>query len=134
MTATIVGDVDLDRDSLFLGILKKGESKRTTVTVSTVSKGPLEIDSVDSPLDYLSVDITPKIEGKGYLLTATLTGDAPAGNIKSEVIVHTNDPDQPEINIPVHARVEKTKPHAGQRAGRGALATPPRSCSKESGT
>ncbi|MBI2842081.1 MAG: hypothetical protein HYX78_01635, partial [Armatimonadetes bacterium] len=42
-----------------------------------------------------------------YQLVCTLLGSAPAGYLKSEIIVHTNDPLQPEIRVPVHALVEE---------------------------
>jgi len=106
VTATIRGNIDLDRDSFFLGMLKKGDEKKCAVTISTVSGKPLTIDKIDNPLPYLSVDVKPKVEGKEYSLTATLKPDAPAGNIKGEVTIHTNDPDQPEIRVPVYAYVE----------------------------
>ena len=45
-------------------------------------------------------------KAKEYTLTATLNGDAPAGNIKAEIVIHTNNPDQPQIKVPVYAYVE----------------------------
>lgn len=107
VTATVCGNVDLDRGSFFLGVLKKGQARDTAVTVSTVSKDPLNVANVDSPLSYLTVDVKPRTEGKEYVLTATIKSDAPVGSIKGDVVVHTNDPDQPEIKIPVYAYVEE---------------------------
>ncbi len=107
IAATIRGDIDLDRESFFLGLAKKGEEKRCAVTVSTVGKDPLKIEKIDNPLPYLALDIKPKVEGKEYMLTATLKPSAPAGNIKGEVTIRTNDPDQSEIKAPVYAYVEE---------------------------
>lgn len=107
--ATVKGNIDLDHESFFLGVLKKGETRDTAVTVSTVSKAPLKITKVDNPLSCLAVDVKPKTEGREYVLTAALKPDAPAGNIKGDVIVHTNDSDQPQIKIPVYAYVEELK-------------------------
>ena len=107
VTATITGNVDLDRDSLFLGLAKQGKESVANVTVFTVSKDPLKIEKIDNPLNCVTVDVKPKTEGKEYILTATLKPDAPLGNIKGDITVHTNDPDQPEIKVPVYAYVEK---------------------------
>jgi hypothetical protein len=49
---------------------------------------------------------SPPRRGKEYILTATLKPDAPLGNIKGEITIHTNDPDQPHIKVPVYAYVE----------------------------
>ena len=106
MTATIRGDIDLDRDMFFLGIVKKGKTSVSNVTILSLSKDPLAIGKIDNPLDCVTVEVKPKTEGKEYVLTATLKPDAPLGNIKGDITVHTNDPDQPEIKIPVYAYVE----------------------------
>ena len=34
------------------------------------------------------------------------SNDAPVGNIKAEIVIHTTDPDQPQIKVPVYAFVE----------------------------
>jgi hypothetical protein len=106
ITATIKGNIDTDRESFFLGLVKKGKESVSNVTISTVSKDPLKIGKIDNPLNCVTVEVKPRTEGKEYVLTATLKPDAPLGNIKDQVIVHTNDPDQPEIKIPVYAYVE----------------------------
>ena len=106
VTATIRGDIDLDRDSFFFGFVKKGSESKTALTISIVSKDPLKIDKIDCPLRYVSVNVAPKTEGKEYVVTATLNPDAPLGTIKGEVTIHTNNPDQPEIKVPVYAYVE----------------------------
>jgi hypothetical protein len=105
--ATIKGNIDLSRDVFFLGIVKNGKESVSKVTVSTVGKDALKITKIDNPLSYVSVDVKPKTEGKEYVLTATLKPDAPLGNIKGDITIHTNDPDQPEIKIPVYAYVEQ---------------------------
>ena len=107
VSAVIRGNIDLDSDSFFLGFVKKGDEKKCAVTISTVHKDPLKIDKIDNPIPYLSVDINPKVEGKEYVLTAKLKPDAPAGNIKGEVVIHTNDPDQPLLRLPVYAYVKE---------------------------
>ncbi len=87
--------------------MKKGSERQCAVTISTVSDKPLTIDKIDNPIPYLSVDVKPKVEGKEYTITATLKPDAPLGNVKGEVTIHTNEPDQPEIKVPVYAYVEE---------------------------
>ena len=107
ISATIRGSIDLDRDMFFLGLVKKGKTSVSNVTISTVGKDPFAIGKIDNPLDCVTVEVKPKTEGKEYVLTATLKPDAPLGNIKGDITIHTNDPDQPEIKIPVYAYVEQ---------------------------
>ncbi|OFX13996.1 MAG: hypothetical protein A2Z18_10760 [Armatimonadetes bacterium RBG_16_58_9] len=106
VTAAIKGDIDLDRNSFFFGLLKKGDQRKSTITISTVGGEPLRIDKMDNPADYIELDLQPITDGKAYLLTATLNGKAPTGNIKQEIVIHTNNDDQAEIRVPVYAYVE----------------------------
>jgi len=107
VTAAIRGNIDLNRESFFLGLAKIGQERKAPVTISTAGKDPLKIEKVESSLEYVSVEVAPKTEGKEYVFTATLKPDAPLGNIKGEVTIHTNDPDQPEIKVPVYAYIEQ---------------------------
>lgn len=106
VVAKIKGDIDLDCDMFFLGLVKKGNEAKSTITISTAGKDILKIKKIDCSLKYASVDIATKTSDKQYLLTTTLKPDAPIGNIRGEVTIHTNNADQPEIKVPVYAYVE----------------------------
>lgn len=43
------------------------------------------------------------VEGKQYTLTATTASNTPTGYIKGEITIHTNNPYQPQIKVPVYA-------------------------------
>lgn len=107
LSAIISGSIDLDRDAFYFGVLKKSQAVESAITVSRTEDMQFKIESAVSSLPYLSVKITPKTAGREYVLTGTLRGDAPLGNIKGEVILHTDDPDQGEIRVPVFAFVEE---------------------------
>ncbi|MDO8588704.1 MAG: DUF1573 domain-containing protein [Armatimonadota bacterium] len=107
VTATIKGDIDVFPDTLFFGLLKKGSSGHRKLALSTVSERPLKIERIDSPFDFLKVWAVPKVAGKEYELVAVLQRNAPTGYIKSEVVVHTDDPRQSEIKLPVYALIEE---------------------------
>lgn len=106
VTATIKGNVELDRDAFFLGFVKEGKGAAAEVTISTVSKDPLKISKIESTLGCVDVKVEAKAEGREYFLKATLKPDAPPGNVKGEVIIHTNEAG-PEVRIPVYAFIEK---------------------------
>jgi len=89
-----------------LGFQKKGREASKSITVSTTGKDALTIDRVHSPFDYLTVAVSPKEDTKNYTLSATLKDTAPVGYLKGEVVIHTNNRDQPEIRVPVYALVE----------------------------
>jgi len=101
----VVGNVDVFPGQFFLGLLKKGQSASKTITLTTISKERLKIKKIDSPFDY--IEVKSKIEDDKYILTANLKKNAPLGLIKGEVVIRTNDPDQPEIRFPLYALVEE---------------------------
>lgn len=103
--ANVIGDIEAFPSQFFLGLLKKGQSVSKTISLSTTSKEPLMIQDVDSPFDYLAVKLQPETQDKKYNITATLKESAPLGLIKGEVVVHTNNLDQPEIKVPVYAYI-----------------------------
>jgi hypothetical protein len=106
VTAIVKGNVEASPGMFFFGYIKKGQVARTTVVLRNASESPLAIERIESPLDFLVVDITEKQAGREYLVTATLTDPAPLGSVKGDVVVHTNDPHQPQIRVPVYGIVE----------------------------
>ena len=105
-TATIKGDIDVFPDTLFFGMLKKGDGGWKKISISTASQ-PFKIERIDSPYDYLKVRAIPKVNGKDYDLIATLLRSAPTGYLKSEVTLLTDNSRQREIKVPVYALVEE---------------------------
>ncbi len=101
------GAIWAEPNKLLLGILHEGSTISRAIQIRTSSEQHFDVMKVQSPYSFLSIDIVPKRKGKEYVLTATLKPDAPLGSIKTNIIVHTNDPDQPEIKIPVYAYVEE---------------------------
>ena len=106
VAADVVGDIDIFPHQFFLGLLKRGESASKKLTLSTTSDEPLTIQNIENPCDYVIVTAAPEVKGNKYTITATLKGAAPVGLIKQVVVIHTTDPDQPEIKIPLFALIQ----------------------------
>ena len=107
VSATIKAAVYFHPDLLFLGIVKKGQEGKGSIIVSTVGDRPLKIDKIDNPVGHVSVEIIPQVQGREYLITAILKDTAPTGTIKGEIVVYTNDLDEPRLRVPVCALVEE---------------------------
>ena len=99
--ANIIGDITASPDSLFFDINKDGSVNSTHVTIRNNSKKTFRVKSIDSPYDYLSVDIVRGASGREYTLTGTIKGETPVGYTKGMLVVHTDDPEQLEVKIPV---------------------------------
>ncbi len=107
VTAEVVGDIEVFPRQFFLGVVERGQNASKKITLSTTSDKPLSIKGIDNACEYVIVTASPKVNGKEYTITATLKGTAPVGLTKQVVVIHTNDPDQPEISVPLYALIEK---------------------------
>lgn len=105
IAATVRGDIEVLPDVFFLGLVKRGKAVEKTVRLSTRGTKALQIKKASSPFEYVLVTTRPDVDGKSYAVTAKVNDRAPIGSIQGDVIVFTNDPDQPEIRIPLFAFV-----------------------------
>jgi len=105
IAALITGDIKLDPNVLFFGLVRKGKECAKAIEISCREKTPLKIERIDNPLGYLSAKVTRT--ATGFVLSATLDGTAPMGAIAEEIKIYTNNADQPEIRIPLFALVEE---------------------------
>ncbi|NIM06667.1 MAG: DUF1573 domain-containing protein [Armatimonadetes bacterium] len=106
ITARIKSTIDCFPKTIFFGFVGKGMEKKATVTISADNARPLKIEKIDNPLDYVSIEASPQIRDKEYLIIVALKDTAPPGRIKSEIVIHLGDPDQPLLRVPVSGFVE----------------------------
>lgn len=109
----VTGYVRSERFPSSPGRVNFGRPRRTQtlsaeVYVPSFEEERIEIASVYSDSPYVTAEVLPSKhkDRPGCFITATLKPDAPLGNIKGEVTIHTDDPDQPLIEVPVYAYVE----------------------------
>ena len=57
-------------------------------------------------MDYLSVQLIPLEKGRKYAVEAQVKANVSKDTIKGSIKVHTNNSDQPIIEIPVHGLVK----------------------------
>lgn len=105
VTATIVGDIQVLPNQFFLGLLKKGKTTGNSIAVSSTGREALKLKKIHSPFDYVAV--SSKKDGDKYTITASVKDNAPSGLIKGDVVIRTNNADQPEIKVPLYALVEE---------------------------
>ena len=100
ITGNIIGDIEIRPSKFFFGLA--GEIRNPKVTMLNTGEIPLKIEKIENPLDFISVVIITKDEGKEYEIIATLKENTPPDNIKGNITVYTNNPEQLKIEIPVY--------------------------------
>lgn len=107
VTGKVVGALRLSPDQFFLGFVKKGATVRRTVQLRKNGVADLKIIRVES--NHPSV--TPKIEeiqiGQEYSIKVTFTAPtSETGKTKALIKIHTNDHNQPLLEVPLYAIVK----------------------------
>lgn len=96
----ILGAFAVSPNQFFFGLVKDKQAVSKTVAISSVDKHSFKIVSVESNLAYVTTKISPRSDGIGFQLTATVQSEAPAGPLSSEILVKTDSTVQPMIQIP----------------------------------
>jgi len=81
------------------GKIDLATAKRWGVLVRTFGSSPLQIESIESSIEGIEVEIEPVQEGQQYYLVFTPTEAMAKGPFKGEVEVQTNLPDRPKLTV-----------------------------------
>ncbi len=107
VVAKIRGEVEVNPEKLFLGIVKKGQSASRSVTVSTASARKLSLTDVSASSDSFTAKVSPGDGGNEYKIIVGLSERAPTGLLRANLTLHTNSKIQPTITVPISALVEE---------------------------
>ena len=86
---------------IFFGLVKAKGAITKTAQISSISKKPFEITSVESSSVYLSATVNLQPDQMGYQLNATVLPQAPAGELSGEILMKTNSAIQPTIRVTI---------------------------------
>ena len=118
VSSNILSDIVLNPGTVDFGSVARGTSPRLTLTIDRLGAPnwkATRMISASRALDATLAESSRTASGVGYTLTVALKADAPAGVLRDEIRILTNDPESPSIPVLVTAQV---------RDG-GLTATPP---------
>lgn len=108
VAGNIRGDVTFDPPFVDLGNVDLGKGAERTIRVTRAGSSPWEIKDVRSANGNFEVALSTPTVGAAqisYDLTMRLKPDAPAGYLKGQLILVTNDPRATQIPMDVEGRV-----------------------------
>lgn len=111
ITAYIRTDVVITPGGAKFGSVAQGESSVKTLDIAYAGRADWVIKEVKSPRDYIDAEVTEVSRDQNaglanYKLKVTLSDDAPAGLIREELTMITDDANSPKVPVLVEARVE----------------------------
>ncbi|MBX6313798.1 MAG: DUF1573 domain-containing protein [Isosphaeraceae bacterium] len=106
--SNILSDIVLNPGSIDFGVVSKGQTPTVTLTIDRLGAPAWRAERMVSTCRALEgslVETTRTADTVGYRLTVSLKPDAPAGSIRDEIHILTNDPEAPSLPILVTAQV-----------------------------
>ncbi len=100
----------LDPLAFAFGQLRAGDTRERRVRLSGVGPIPRHVREATCTDSRLRVAVATLEDGRLYEIAVTIPPGVPAGSIRAEVHVTTDDPEQAEIVIPVMANVRRAAP------------------------
>jgi len=108
LTAYIRTDVVLEPGGVKFGSVDQGAEKRQTIKINYAGRTDWSIQDVRSRNKHVTYRLTEKSRSTGrvsYELEALLDGSAPAGDFRDQMILVTDDANNPHVPVLVEGRV-----------------------------
>jgi hypothetical protein len=109
ITANILSDVVLNPGSIDFGAVARGQSSTQVLTIDRIGLSSWKVERMVSTCRALTgqlVETARKDTSVQYTLSLSLKPDAPAGVLRDEIRLLTNDPETASIPIPVTALIQ----------------------------
>ena len=96
----VLGEFIARPQSLFWGLIKSDETASKTVTISSINARSFEIVGVESNSEHVTAKISACPDEVGYELTVTVHPEVPVGELFGDILVKTDNVNQPTIRVP----------------------------------
>jgi hypothetical protein len=108
LSSNILSDVVLNPGTIDFGAVMRGQSPEQVLTIDRVGAAGWKVERMVTASRMLRgqlVETTRNQDSVQYKLTVSLRPDAPAGLVRDEIRLLTNDPETASIPIPVTATI-----------------------------
>ena len=106
---TVTGDLNIDPAQVSFGIVPHGQDIVRIFKVSNQGPHPIKVLDVASSTPAVGAVAEPVTPGKEYKVTVTLRHGTPDGQLRGNLTIKTDDPDQATLNVPFYAIVGQFK-------------------------
>jgi hypothetical protein len=126
ITVYIRTDVVIEPGAAEFGTIPEGKSAEKTLKVEYAGRPDWQIREIRSPRDYIEAKAVEVKRGGGfatYEVKVTLKDDAPAGRLREELLMITDDANSPKVPLLLEARVQSEFTFAPEIIALGKLKT-----------
>lgn len=101
----IVGRIRVKPSVVSFGMQKKGSLGARKVEIKSVDQAEFNLLKVTSEPSFILARVRPPKSSGTFSVILRIDENAPAGKLRGEIAIHTDDPDQPVIKVPVHGLI-----------------------------
>ncbi len=105
----VTGDLNIDPAQVSFGIVPRGQDIVRIFKLSNQGAHPIKVLDVASSSPAVAATAEPVTPGKEYKVTVTLRHGTPDGQLRGNLTIKTDDPDQATLNVPFYAIVGQFK-------------------------
>ena len=106
---TVTGDLSLNPPQVSFGIVPKGQDVVRILTLTNASTHDVKVIDVSSNTPSVVAAAEPVKPGKEYKITVTLRRGTPDGQLRGQLAIKTDDPEQATMSVPFYAIVGQFK-------------------------
>jgi hypothetical protein len=106
---TVTGDLNIDPAQVSFGIVPRGQDIVRILKLSNQGPHEVKVLIVSSSTPSVVASAEPINAGKEYKITVTLRRGTPDGQLRGQLQIKTDDPEQATLNIPFYAIVGQFK-------------------------
>lgn len=101
----VTGPITADPPQVSFGIVPHFGSAERIVRITNLSQRPVKLMGISSTSSSVGAEIEPVTPGKEYKLTLILRKNTPDGQLRGQLVIKTDDPEQQEVTIPYYGIV-----------------------------
>ena len=105
----VTGDLNVDPAQVSFGLVPRGQDIVRIFKLSNQGPHPVKVLEVTSSSPAVAATAEPVTPGKEYKVTVMLKRGTPDGQLRGDLTIKTDDPDQATLKVPFYAIVGQFK-------------------------
>lgn len=102
---TVTGDLSVDPAQVSFGIVPHGQAATRIIKLTNQGGKPVKVLGIDSDAPAVSASAQPVADGKEYKITVELHRGTPDGQVRGNLKIKTDDPEQKVVSVPFYGIV-----------------------------
>jgi len=101
----VTGELAINPPQVSFGIVQSNQPATRLVRLTNSGDRDVKITSIDTSNTSVTAEVEPVKPGKEYKVSVELRQNTPDGQVRGQIVLKTDDPDQPTVTIPYYGIV-----------------------------